>query len=105
MKTTYHFLITAAALLGDASFAVAQQTEKNATLKTAEGKLTRADKGDTFKVKKVDGKYIFQSSDGKFVGTSPDGKGLELTDSQDSALKVDIVEATAVASSPFPAAE
>jgi len=66
--------------------------------KSSEGKLGRSDKGDTFKLKKVEDKYLFQTSDGKFVAPPSGGSGgLTLADSQEGALKVEIAEAAAAA--------
>ena len=54
--------------------------------------VIRKREGDTFKIKKVDSKYAFQTQDGKFVtGKVVDG-ALALSDKQESALVVEFVD-------------
>ena len=48
--------------------------------------------GDTFKLKAVDSKFAFQTSAGKFLTATVTDGALGLTDKQDGALLVEIVE-------------
>lgn len=66
--------------------------------RSAKGELKRGGEGDSFKLKKVENKYVFQTTDGKFVAAPAGGTGaLTLADSQDAALKVEIADAPATA--------
>lgn len=83
-------------------------------VETKEG-IKRGKDGDSFKVKKVGDKYALQTSGGKFVGSAGEEGVLTLTDKQEAALLVEVLdplEAKAMAkaakkapSKPAPAAE
>ncbi len=59
--------------------------------------FARRGKASSFKIKKVNDRYAFQTADGKFVGVASGGKDLAIVDTQDAALKVELVAAAAVA--------
>ena len=64
------------------------------------GGIVRKREGGVFKMKKVDTKYAFQTPGGKFVtGTVTDG-ALGLSDKQESALLVELVDVQPRASTP-----
>ena len=68
-------------------------------LETKEG-VKRGRDGDVFKVKRVETKYVFQTSSGKFVGAPVDGGLLAVADKQRGALLVELVDpATGAAAS------
>jgi hypothetical protein len=64
------------------------------------GGVKRSKDGDTFKIKKVEAKFMFQTADGKFLtGTVAEGV-LTLSDKQDGALLVELVEMEASGKAP-----
>jgi hypothetical protein len=71
-----------------------------------EGGIKRGKEGATFKLKKVEGKFAFQTADGKFVSGTLAAGTLGLSDKQGAALLVAIVVVPASGKVPKkPAAE
>ena len=60
-------------------------------VETKEG-IKRGKDGDSFKVKKVGDKYTLQTSGGKFVGSAGEEGVLTLTDKQEAALLVEVLD-------------
>jgi len=56
------------------------------------GGIKRTKEGDTFKVKQVGASFAFQTLGGKFVGGPVDGGTLGLTEKEQGALTVEIVD-------------
>ena len=54
--------------------------------------VKRGPEAATFKLKKVGTKYVLQTSNGKFVGSPIEGGFLAVTDKQEDALLVEIVD-------------
>jgi hypothetical protein len=56
------------------------------------GGIKRSKEGDTFKIKKVETKFAFQTASGKFVMATVTDGAFDLSDKQDGALLVEIVD-------------